>query len=302
MRLNKNMIPSIKFLILFYFFFPINILSAQNTDSIQKALSEKSIDLLKKEVNAIDKESKSLKKYYQETILKKALEEEDTEDILWSSLELSFIERQNDDLDEALIYIEKAIVFFDKAENDSLKMAIWRQKGAVLFLQAKYEQALLGYYKAKEIAENINDEYFSFLINMNIGLVKLQINKIQEGLDTFLEVLSFLDNIGEHNFSTENKDFYIKTLMAISKVYIELKDYESAMYYHKLGLNKSIEFNDIRREVVFLSGMGRIYGEKGAYEKSIEMLTKGEEKLLEYGNYKRLFSFIYLLKGDTFLK
>ncbi|NAS32451.1 helix-turn-helix domain-containing protein [Flavobacteriaceae bacterium R38] len=306
MRLCENKIDFFKIFFIFYFFSLLftNPVSAQKRDVLERVLSEKSIVSLKKEVENIDKDSLSLRTLYQKMIVEKALEEKNYEELLLSYLKLIALERIKGNYEEGESYAELAISFFNRSDNDSLKMKIWRTKGAVLFEQAKYEKALLSFVNAKEIAQKINDDYYSLIVDMNIGLVKLQINEsgLEEGLNMFLKILSVLDEIGESNFSAENKDFYIKTLVAISKVYLELKNYDAAMHYHKLGLEKSIEFKNTKVEILLLGGIGRIYGEKGEYEKAIETLDKAIKRLDESEKYKEVFSFIYLLKGTNFFK
>jgi len=137
---------------------------------------------------------------------------------------------------------------------------ILSNRGSVYFTTGGYTLALEDFLEALPLAEELGDQRRIATLDLNIGSVY---SEMPSSADTAISYFERALQIGE---SIGYYDLVGLTLVNLGEQYLELKNYDSALYYFNKSL--SVVSDNVDR-AISLNYMGTIYAEKGDFEKAM---------------------------------
>ena len=165
----------------------------------------------------------------------------------------------------------------------------FNEKAKHLQKNGQFKRAIDNYILSNKFASFSNDKYLSFYNNFNIATIKRFIGEYQESINLFRKCLLFITKkVNKPQFH----DSYLKTVVSLSNGYYELKKIDSAAYYNKLGVHKSIEYGN--REVYhhLCLNQGIVDFLKGKDEAALDSINKHKSYFLKKNDSINL-SYIY---------
>lgn len=160
------------------------------------------------------------------------------------------------EFDKAIFYYNKALVYADLTQNDSIKQRVNNNLGNVFcFEKKKYEKGIFYYRKALEYSKKIPDSSQMALTNLNLTWALFDIGKFKEGEeslrmidfyykkrnDNFVVVVVNMLNGMYYNFKNENAkaESFFKEAIRLGKLLKEKSDLSFAhLEYSKFLLKK----------------------------------------------------------------
>ena len=219
-----------------------------------------------------------------------------------NSLKLSFeaLAIAEDESCEKNIY---AITKFSK-DGDAHKARLYILVGiyeqfAFLYDNSKNnEKTFLNYGKATQIAESINDQIDLSNINMNIGKIYLEADKLDSALIFEKKALG-------NSMAGDFKYYRGYILIQIGQIYLQQKNYAEAKKYFLQSFKISGEENALKDEADAYNSLSTLYAETNQLDSSLFYAKKALKNCLIAGDkneitrsYDKLFS-TYKLLGNT---
>lgn len=242
----------------------------------------------------------------------------------WFTLNLLFAQNQSDvtywldkadkvafsNLDSALVFNDKALNIAQLINNQLLVFKVYRNRAFVLEDNNRFQDAVLAYQNAKNIAENsldiksklaiyndwaiINKKIKEFKVTQEYHLKAIALaTQIEDwenveagyhGLGTMYSMLSnFSQAVYEYRKSIEiaeksgNKKGILLSLQNISNVYVKAKDYENAKKNLQETYNLAIELKDSLRLATALKLYGTIEAEQKNYSQALDYYQKAKQ-------------------------
>ncbi len=203
------------------------------------------------------------------------------------------ISAQENDIQDAITYIQQAGVFYDnedykksmsfydkaeqivkKSHHDSLLSFIYTRKGHVHLRDGKNKDALEAYSKALNITELTGHKEVE--INANSGLIVIlkRMNRLDKALKTAHHSLKLISKTNFHR-----KSAHASILILTSEVYLDKEQYDSTLYYIEKGLeiSKELGYKEAILDLYIKKGMVYYYQKK--YDTSLGFLFKAKDIL-----------------------
>ena len=149
---------------------------------------------------------------------------------------------------------------FKQQDLDQIESVL--DSGRRYFFEGNYEEALEKFYKAGEIAENINHKTYLGKCYNNIGAVYSSIGEN----DLALKYLSQSKNIKQE---LNDSAGLASTMINIAGIYQELNDYDKALKSYKKIHALMEQLEDTSGIAAILNNMGMIHFNKGIFEDAI---------------------------------
>jgi AraC-like DNA-binding protein len=210
------------------------------------------------------------------------------------------------DKDSAQYFADTSIDLSLKANDEAQYYQSLRVKGDIYFVYDDYVNAIVYYTEAYKYYKDQNDIVKLAKIRHNISLVENQIGRRKRALSKAKENLQLYNN-GELDPKLHVTE-YLNTLLNVSNVYTTIADdfteertfyLDSALTYNTLGLEKSLEANDLEVRSIFLVIQGIIHQKKGAFSIAATNFDAAEKEKVRLGLYNQ-FSILYLHKGKNY--
>lgn len=166
------------------------------------------------------------------------------------------------------------------------------------FYQEKgdFKKAIDNFLLANKYAQ-INDKTELIIIsNYSIGTIKRKIGEYEGALKLYRENLPYAKKILTEQ---KNSSHYLKTLIAISNVFYELKSLDSASYYNKLGVAESIRFYSMPNFHHFSVNEGIVHFLRDNYDIAVDSLKQHNIYFRKMNDRKNL-SYTYFYLGKTY--
>lgn len=155
------------------------------------------------------------------------------------------------DISKSQFFAEKELSLATKINNESMIAQAESDIGNIYNRKGDFQTALLHYYKAAELRENLKQPVKLAGVYSNIATVLMRQNKFQEAITINFKSLKIFE---------EAKDIKKQALIIgnIGNIYSELKQNEQAAAYFRKGLALSKEINDFSLEATSLYNIGKI--------------------------------------------
>ncbi|NER12996.1 helix-turn-helix domain-containing protein [Leptobacterium flavescens] len=251
------------YIFLFISFCTNTDINAQTSFKIPDSLRGKTYEELEK-VIVNSGYNFSLSGVHAKSYLQKAKIDRDSAHLATAYRNLAYLLKEDE---VRLLYLD-SLILITKKRNDSIYTAQgYVFKGGVYYGNQNFKNALDNYLEANSYVGNKN-AFLQNQIRFNIGLLKNDLGEYEEALEHFREYFSYaLKN-------EENKFNYYNSLFALSTVFRNLKEVDSAFYYNDIALKKVLPgekgywyyqftFNGAKNEYL-----------KGNYENTIEYLNE----------------------------
>ena len=165
--------------------------------------------------------------------------------------------------------------------------------GSINFYQELYEEALVEYLKAKEIAyKSDNPEQIAGNL-VNIGNVYTYTNEVDKGLENYLEALNLLKD-------SNNRKFYSNALQNTAAIYVQKEEFDKALQFHLQAFSIYDEENLDREKAISLCNIANLYNRMDQYDKSVENYKKAVSINEKINNLTSL-NYCYLGLAETYL-
>lgn len=176
-----------------------------------------------------------------------------------------------DSPDKAAKYGNEALKLAIEKDYDFGKIGAYNCLGLSSYYQNKYDDALIYYYKARDLANKIgNRQKLATTLN-NIGLVFDDKADYKNALKYYLSSLEIVDTIGG------NKWQLASALNNVGLIYKNMQKYDQALEYYNRSLKIKEEIGNKKGVGSSLHNIGMIYKIKGDYEKSLEYYRRALE-------------------------
>ncbi|MBT2621274.1 helix-turn-helix transcriptional regulator [Chryseobacterium sp. ISL-6] len=240
---------------------------------IPDSLDNKSYEQLEKPFKKNLYINKAKAEVYANTILLKGKNNKNDEKIADGYLMLHRL--SNDE--SALLYLDSMMMVSKKIQNSDYLADGNMYKGNYYYAKGEYSKALASNLAAINYAKKSSKTYY--ILNFNIGLLKLELKEYQQSIQLFLNYKQYL----EKNNAERSLD-YVSCIYALAYTYSQANDIDSSDKYVELGLKKSYEMNDgeCQANLFLVSGINAYKRKK--YGSALKILRKAS-KLIKDNSY-----------------
>ncbi len=189
---------------------------------------------------------------------------------------------------KAIQYFTKVIEVAKEPKDTNLLNVIYLNIGNAYKLLGEDAHALDFYYAFLELSQKQGNIDFEFIAYTNIAIIYRRMGQFKEALQKSLYALRFIDKT-----SDKNRENHVNNLTVISETYLDLKVYDSVIYYADKGLKISDSIEYTLGTVDLWIKKGIVFHEKEAYDKAFDYLFKAKN-LLDTNQIKNSFNqYIY---------
>jgi AraC-like DNA-binding protein len=173
------------------------------------------------------------------------------------------------DGEKKILYLDSVINLSKNAPIKNYPTVAYNSKAIYYHEKGDYKNALENYLQSNKFAEIEKNEQLIFLNTYSIGTIKRKIGEFDEALLLYRFCLSY-----SKKDLSKNSYTYLLTLLAMSNVFYELKEVDSAKYYNRLGVKESLKQQDIEKYHHFSANQGIIHFIEKRYETALDSLSK----------------------------
>jgi AraC-like DNA-binding protein len=173
------------------------------------------------------------------------------------------------DGEKKILYLDSVINLSKNAPIKNYPTVAYNSKAIYYHGKGDYKNALENYLQSNKFAEIEKNEQLIFLNTYSIGTIKRKIGEFDEALLLYRFCLSY-----SKKDLSKNSYTYLLTLLAMSNVFYELKEVDSAKYYNRLGVKESLKQQDIEKYHHFSANQGIIHFIEKRYETALDSLSK----------------------------
>ncbi len=202
---------------------------------------------------------------------------------------LGFLHYDSSNLDEAKKYLLKGEKTFI-AQKSKEKYYVYNQTlaGLIFIIEKNYESALYHFQKALDIAEKINDKNLLIVTNQNMGLLKLELNELDQAQNFLEKSLSLNHAVNKPKaYASQNQ---ARVLLRMNKLDEALEQInKTKIIWRELHHSKGL----------YLISMieAKVYFKKKQYEKALKVIHEGREAV--NGEMKLLAGENYMLEAKA---
>lgn len=251
--------------------------------SIQSVLATDTKNQLKDSIQKYIYSNPALAKKYIHRYLSISEKQKEDNDVIIAYNYLGYACMTLSETDSAFYFCDKAIIKAYGANNQNLVLRAKINKASLLYQTYNFEQSLLLYNEALQLANKLKDNYSVRSISISIANIKYEIGKHGEALTVFKKYLN----------SDISKPELALLELKIAKTYLKLNQPDSAMIYIRKGLAYCKEVNDKELEIYFLNVKGLSQLKKKDYAATEQVLNEALQKSVKIKN-KRIEATVML--------
>lgn len=252
--------------------------------SFQSILATDTKNQLKDSIQKYIYSNPALAKKYIHRYLSLSEKQKEDNDVIIAYNYLGYVCMTLSETDSAFYFCDKAIIKAYGANNQNLVLRAKINKASLLYQIYNFEQALLLYNEALQLANKLKDSYSVRSISISIANIKYEIGKHGEALAVFKKYLNNSDVSKQERASLELK---------IAKTYLKMNQPDSSMIYINKGLDYCKAANDKELEVYFLNVKGLSFLKKKDYKDTETVLNEALQKAVKIKN-KRIEATVML--------
>lgn len=281
----KNKYPYLLFFLLFFLFYKLD---AQN----KNALLDSSFTFISDKYYEYKTVDSIKAKTYADIYLNKAKKEKDTINSIDGYYYLGEVFK-NDSI--YLNYLDDLILKTEKKPTKRFPAYAYMNKGRYYFEYRENDKSLKNYLLALQYC-NKNDS-LKFIINQRIGLLKIKNNDVLDGKKHYLSSYNYYN---QNNPKIDN-DNYFSLLENLSVLFIKTKQYDSALYYNKKGIDFGTKIKDSMFIGYSYRTQGQISFKQKKFKSAINSFKKALPFFIDYEDYPNLSS-IYNFIAKSYSK
>jgi len=235
-------------------------------------------------------------KVYAETLFKRGQNNNHLKDLASGYHQLGLVDDVLGNYNAAIKKFNSSIEL-SKATNDSLLLIdLYLVKGNAYLYKKEYEYVFALYDSALHLARKVNNLQYVIISNSNIAYLKKEVGLLEEALAIEKENLKLSKNV-----SFTNNTIAINLIFHLSETYLALNKNDSAIYYSKKALARSLSINNIEGTSYIYQTLGLAYYNKKDYERSISSFTEAIAIIKPFNN-EQLLSELFFHKGRALYK
>ncbi|MFK7750138.1 MAG: helix-turn-helix domain-containing protein [Kordia sp.] len=261
----------------FYFFlFFCCILSAQEEnfqipDSLINKTNNELISLIKEHRYS----APDTAQIYTEVYHKKAITKKNTFAIIDSYFYFAFIADVQGNYSESVTLLNKGISRA-KTDKDSILIKLYNLKGKAHGQYGNYADAAAAFNTALQISEKYKQRRGEIIAKINIALLKMETKQYHESMKTYKKMFRLSEDTTIISKNSRNS-----IIIGIVDNFLRTEQLDSARFYLDLGLKESIDNKD-KESLTYLYPFDALYYyHKGDISKSLKILEKAKEAILE---------------------
>lgn len=251
--------------------------------SFQSILATDTKNQLKDSIQKYIYNNPALAKKYIHRYLSISEKQKEDNDVIIAYNYLGYVCMTLSETDSAFYFCDKAIIKAYGANNQNLVLRAKINKASLLYQTYNFEQSLLLYNEALQLANKLKDNYSVRSISISIANIKYEIGKHSEALTVFKKYLN----------SDISKPELALLELKIAKTYLKLNQPDSAMTYIRKGLTYCKQVNDKELEIYFLNVKGLSQLKKKDYVATEQVLNEALQKAIKIKN-KRIETTVML--------
>jgi tetratricopeptide (TPR) repeat protein len=237
------------------------------------------------------------KQYYTESM---AVYEtiEDYEGLAACTNNIGLVEQDQGNMDSAIEFFNQSIVFEEKAGNMLGVGLSLRNIATIYYRQGSADQSFEYYYRALLVFNEIGHEAEAAIVSFYMAMIYWQWDDYQKAIEVNTEALGVFIGL-------DMIDFVAKAYNNLALIYADnLKDYETAIEFHKRAIEIKQQLADIMSLALSHSNLGSAYARNGDYDLALNYLGRAmqvfENNQQAYGISLTHFYFgnLYHDKGD----
>lgn len=193
-----------------------------------------------------------------------------------------------------LLYYDSIINKTKSSPLDNFPSIAYNSKAIYYHNKGNFKMALDNYLQSNKYVQIDKNQQLNFANTYSIATIKRKIGEYDEALKLYRTCLSF----SKKDF-VKNKRNYLITLLALSNIFYEKKQVDSAKFYNKLGVKESLKMKDIDKYHHFSINQGITHFIEKKYDLALDSLSK---HVKYYKKKKDTFnlSYIYFYLGKTY--
>ena len=182
---------------------------------------------------------------------------------------------KNRDYKRSLFYFDEALSFLKSPGSNRQLYEIYMYKGNAYLNSWKNLEAIEMYYLALDIAEGAQNIDQVILVQTNIALIRRRMNQLDKALSVCKNSLRYMSENDR-----EDSQMYANMLTIISETYLDMKAYDSVLYYADIGIKKSIAIDHYDALADLKTKKGIVFYEEGEYSRALTYLADAEKLLI----------------------
>lgn len=170
---------------------------------------------------------------------------------------------QNDELDLAKEYADKAITLADELEFKKGKAYALKNKGLAEYYQSNYKEVLNNWTQSLKAFEAIQDTLGIANLANNLGLAYFDQGSLDKALSLLFQSLSNSEKIKDTVRITS-------ALVNIGGVYTQMNDYDNALDYYGQLEKYLVSLKDPKIQSTYLMGIGEVYSKRNDNDNALK--------------------------------
>lgn len=223
---------------------------------------------------------------YSQALLTKSIEIRDTIHMLKSLYYMTMAYRKDK---YTLTLSDTMIRWAEKLKNHKYVSLANLVKGDYYFDVFKLPQALNHYLTVKKY-DSINSDRIKFIVNQDIAIIKGHLGKNKEALEITKESW---DYVNKTNLKDKDPHNYLNILFSLSNNFRKVQAFDSAQFYNTLGVNESLENNNLKRHTMFMLNQAIVNLSLDSLEKSYNTIIKVHDSIHHLSRSNQLVTYYY---------
>ena len=230
---------------------------------------------------------------YAETILKRGLENSHQKDLAYGYHQLGLLEDILGNHKKAIVQFNKGIAITGSIKDSLLLTDLYLVRGNANLYLKNYNDVLSDYEKALTIAKRLKNQQYIIVSNANIAYLKKEAGLITEAIEIERKNLRLAENV-----EFGNKTFAVNLVMNLGESFLKLGSNDSAIFYNRIALSKSIIINNIEGTAHIHKNIGIAYHNKKDYNRALRNFDEAITIITPFENDLILAELFYL-KAQT---
>ena len=289
--ITTHYITPIKNILFLVFFICIQNINAQIFHIPDSLINKTYKELYKSQI--FNNNTPLKEQFYAKIYLHKAKNENDTIKIANAYTQFAAINNST----VAIKYYDSIIELTKNLHNFEYPGFGYMGKGMVHYNIGNDHKALENYLKAYKFANQQNNYVQLVYLKNGIGEIKNFWGKNKEALIIFKSLLKQLDSLDENEIPNQNR-IYFKALFSLTNSFLLGSQLDSALFYIKKGIDKSLKLNNKPQYYHFVSQSGILAYYKNDFKAAIDSL----DKALPYESSSNGFLNDHYYRGNIYWK
>ncbi|WP_162820039.1 AraC family transcriptional regulator [Kordia sp. SMS9] len=194
-----------------------------------------------------------------------------------------------------LAYSDSIIRLTSSAPNKYYPAIAYEKKGDFFYQKRGYQRALDNYLQFFEYAEKFDQKDMISRAKYNLGIVQRRTGNIEEAIKLYRENFVY----SQENKNEINAIAYLNSISALSNIYNDIKNVDSASYYNQFGHKEAtrLQKESYKNHFAFNEGITNYH--KKMYQVALDSILKHTHYFETVNDDDKLI-FCYYYTGEVF--